>query len=350
MLTATYKKHTLFFRKPAGTSRGILQAKNSYFIFISDTHLPGITGVGECSIIPGLSPDDRPELEEMLSHVIIDISLTWENRNEIRASWPGIITGIEMAMTDLKNGGIRVLFPSPFTEGNHAIPIHGLIWMGNTATMLQQIDEKLNNGFKVIKMKIGTLAFEEELNLIKYIRQHFNNREIEIRLDANEAFSLSEALEKMKRLAEFSIHSVEQPIRRGQPEAMAELCRKSPVPIALDEELIGLSDDSAKLRLLEMIRPHYIIIKPSLLGGFESSDLWIKQAEKVGSGWWITSALESDIGLNAIAQWTITLDNPLVQGLGTGSLFKNNIPSPLMVLNGGLCYNTGKTWDFSSIV
>jgi len=350
MLAARYKKHTLYLRKPAGTSRGILLSKNSYFVLISDTDQPGITGVGECSIIPGLSPDDRPGLEEKLSEACRDINLSWQNRNGSLAAWPGIRTGIEMAMLDFRNGGNRILFSSPFTAGNAAIPVHGLIWMGKPETMLQQIDEKLNSGFRVIKMKIGALPFNEEIMIIRHIRRHFNENEVEIRLDANGAFSPDEAPGKLEQLAEFLIHSVEQPILSGQPEALAELCLNSPVPLALDEELTGTSGIENINRLLDLIRPQYLVIKPSLLGGFESAESWIQAASKRGIGWWANSALESNIGLNAMAQWVAISDNPNVQGLGTGTLFNNNIPSPLTVLDGELRYDPSYPWDLSAIL
>lgn len=350
MLAARYKKHTLYFRKPAGTSRGILLSKNSYFILISDTDQPGITGVGECSIIPGLSPDDRPGLEAKLSEACRDINLSWQNRSDSLAAWPGISAGIEMALRDLDKGGNRILFCSPFTGGERTIPIHGLIWMGKPETMLQQIDEKLNNGFRVIKMKIGALPFNEEIMIIRHIRRHFNETEVELRLDANGAFLPDEAAGKLEQLAEFHIHSVEQPILPGQAEVLAELCMSSPVPLALDEELTGICGIENINRLLDLIRPQYLVIKPSLLGGFESAESWIQAASKRGIGWWANSALESNIGLNALAQWVAISDNLIVQGLGTGSLFTNNTPSPLTVLDGELRYNPLFPWDLSAIL
>lgn len=349
MLIARYKKHTLNFIRPAGTSRGMLLMKDSYFIIISDTDRPGISGVGECSIIKGLSPDDRPELEAKLTEVCNNIAHFKENQESLSA-WPAIRFGVETALADFKNGGKQIIFPSAFPLGNTSIPIHGLIWMGNPESMIRQIDLKLSQGFHVIKMKIGAVTFNEDLQAIRYIRQKYASEDVEIRLDANGAFRPGEATEKLKRLAAYHIHSVEQPIRWGQPGAMAELCLKSPVPIALDEELIGITGLSDKIRLLETIRPQYIVLKPSLLGGFKESEVWIREAERIGTRWWISSALESNIGLNAIAQWTSTLKNNMVQGLGTGSLFSNNIPSPLKVYNGRLCSEPGLSWDLSAIL
>jgi o-succinylbenzoate synthase len=348
MLHATYKKYALNFRKPAGTSRGVLLNKESYFISLTDDELPGISGIGECSILKGLSPDDRPDLEAKIRQSCRNISEILQNPIESLSEWPAIRSGIEMAFIDLQNGGKRLLFPSTFTRGEGSIPINGLIWMGKPDDMIRQIDEKLGSGFRTIKMKIGSIEFEEELGLIRHIRKHHKANEIAIRLDANGAFQPGEALEKLKRLAEYDIHSIEQPIRQGQVETMAGLCNNSPVPIATDEELIGITRTVEKIRLLESIRPQYIILKPSLLGGFEASAEWIRLAEASGTGWWVTSALESNIGLNAIAQWTATLNNPLPQGLGTGGLFTNNFPSPLQVENGALHFNTCNQWDISA--
>lgn len=349
MLNARYKKHTLYFRKPAGTSRGILLSKDSYFIIVTDSNRPGIEGIGECSILKGLSPDDRPQLEEKLQQVCLNVANIWENREGELAEWPAIRAGVEMAFADLENNGTHLLFPSSFTRSETAIPINGLIWMGQPDFMLQQIEEKLSSGFSVIKLKIGAIDFNEELSLIRHIRQRYTSSEIGLRLDANGAFAPGEALEKLRQLSEFDIHSIEQPIRQGQIAAMTGLCRKSPVPIALDEELIGIGSPSAMLQLMETIRPQYIILKPSFLGGFVASTQWIQLAEQAGAGWWVTSALESNVGLNAIAQWTATLNNPMPQGLGTGALFTNNFPSPLLVRDGALHYITGNTWDLSSI-
>ena len=243
---------------------------------------------------------------------------------------------MEQAFLSLEAKQEGVLFPSPFTEGQVPIPINGLIWMGDKDYMQQQIREKLSQGFHCIKMKIGAIDFETEYQLLKNIRQEYAPSDIELRVDANGAFSPLEALEKLKRLADLQIHSIEQPIRAGQYEQMARLCEASPLPIALDEELIGVACPERKKEILQWIRPAYIILKPSLIGGYRGSEEWIDLAEKQGIGWWVTSALEGNVGLSAIAQWTYTLKNPLPQGLGTGSLYTNNFPSSLEVKNGGL--------------
>lgn len=349
MLRARYKKYTLNFRMPAGTSRGILLSKDSYFLIISDSNRPGVAGIGECSILKGLSPDDRPGLEEKLRKVCLQLPIASEEWEESLSEWPAIRAAVEMALTDLEMGGERLLFPSAFTRAETAIPVNGLIWMGQTDFMLQQIDEKISKGFRVIKMKVGAVGFADELNLIRHIREQYAADEISIRLDANGAFLPGEATDKLHRLAVYDIHSIEQPIMAGQRSAMAEICRTSPIPVALDEELIGLCKWSEKVKLLEQIKPQFIILKPSLLGGFGASAEWLKLAEQMDAGWWVTSALESNIGLNAIAQWTATLNNSLPQGLGTGSLFTNNFPSPLHVQKGMLHHESNRPWDLSEL-
>ncbi|MHC1777071.1 MAG: o-succinylbenzoate synthase [Lentimicrobium sp.] len=349
MLHTTFKKYALHFRKPAGTSRGILLSKDSYFIILTDDDTPDIQGVGECSIIRGLSPDDRPGLDDKISDVCRDISVFEDDRQHSLGDWPAIRTGIEMAFTDLKTGGTRILFPSGFTAGTASIPNHGLIWMGKPDEMLGQIEKKINEGYRVIKMKIGALNFDEELNLIRTIRNHYPAKDISIRLDANGAFSPDEALPNLEKLARFDIHSIEQPILQGHFKSMADICRHSPITVALDEELTGVYKPEVRRKLLESIRPHYLVLKPSLLGGFRASEEWIELAGKLKIGWWINSALESNIGLNAIAQWTATMNNPMVQGLGTGSLFANNFPSPLLAKEATLQYNPHFQWDLSAL-
>lgn len=345
MLKARYHKHTLHFRLPAGTSRGVLFNRDAFYLLIQDTENPGITGIGECGIIPGLSLDDRPQFETAI-HECCDIL----NKGNYPDSkwldyWPSISFSLETALLDLKNKGQRIIFESEFTKGVQPIAINGLIWMAEADDMLRQMNEKVASGFSVLKMKVGAIDFEKEVELIRHIRQHYPTNKITIRLDANGAFETAEALKKLEKLAKYNIHSIEQPIKAGQPAQMAEICRHSPIPIALDEELIGISAKDKMEKLLDEIRPQYIILKPSLLGGFKKSEEWIHQAENHGTGWWITSALESNIGLNAIAQWTATLQNPLPQGLGTGSLYANNIPSPLKVENGLLHFEPANIWD-----
>lgn len=349
MLKASFKKHTLQFKIPGGTSRGVLKSKDSWFIFVWHKDNPEIKGIGECSIIQGLSRDPWRKFDEILEKLITDINNHKYWIEEGLINFPAIRFGLEMALKDLKLGGNHLLFPSGFTEGKQAIPINGLIWMGDYDFMQKQIVEKIKSGYKCIKLKIGSLNFENELELLKLIRKDFNENELELRVDANGAFSPSDADEKLKRLAELKVHSIEQPIRQNQWEEMARLCEISPVPIALDEELIGVCDEQELCKMLETIRPQYIILKPSLLGGWKQSEMFIREAEKQDIGWWVTSALESNIGLNAIAQWIATLKNPLPQGLGTGQLFTNNMPSPLHIQKAQLHYHPQLNWDFSLI-
>ena len=333
-MKATFQKYTLQFKRPAGTSRGVLTEKPTWLLTIEHN---GRRGIGECSPLPGLSIDDisdyeRSKLLWTCAHISLGKEALWEQLK----SYPSIQFGVEQAFLSLEAEQEGVLFPSPFTEGQVPIPINGLIWMGDKHYMQQQIREKLSQGFHCIKMKIGAIDFETEYALLKGIRQQYTPSDIELRVDANGAFSPLEALEKLKRLSDLEIHSIEQPIRAGQYEQMARLCEASPLPIALDEELIGVACPERKKEILQWIRPAYIILKPSLIGGYRGSEEWIDLAEKQGIGWWVTSALEGNVGLSAIAQWTYTLKNPLPQGLGTGSLYTNNFPSSLEVKNGGL--------------
>ena len=263
------------------------------------------------------------------------------------STWSSIRFGVETALLDLQHGGRRMIYPSEFTAGKQAIEINGLIWMGDKRTMASRIDEKLAAGFSCIKLKIGAIDFDDECELLAAIRRRYSREDIELRVDANGAFSPYDALEHLQRLSAYDLHSIEQPIRAGQWEAMARLCEETPLPIALDEELIGITDSTEKLALLETISPQYIVLKPSLIGGFSGAEEWIEFARNCRVGWWITSALESNVGLNAIAQWTAALPVNMPQGLGTGALFTNNIPSPLEQIGDELRYNPDKTWIFS---
>ena len=261
--------------------------------------------------------------------------------------FPSIKFGLEMALKSLSSNNKFELFPSEFTNGNDSININGLVWMGDKQFMKSQIQTKIETGFNCIKIKIGAIKFNEEIELLKYIRTQFTEKDIEIRVDANGAFSPSEALEKLKELSDFKLHSIEQPIKQGQVYEMASLCESSPLKIALDEELIGVNDFEEKSKLIETIKPPYIILKPSLVGGFSGSNEWISIAENYNANWWITSALESNIGLNTISQFTYTLNNSMPQGLGTGGFFTNNFDSPLEVVNVRLNYNTNLEWKFN---
>ena len=344
MIQADVKKHTFIFKTPGGTSRGVLHTKDSWYIRMWDDKHEDIKGVGECSIIKGLSYDDRPEYEEKLKQLVEDINDSGEVLFAGLEEFPSIFFGLETAMMDLHSGGKRILFPSEFTEGEASIPINGLVWMGTPDFMWEQIEKKIASGFSCIKLKIGAIDFETELDILKKIRKRYDAKTIELRVDANGAFNSGDVWQKLNRLAKLDIHSIEQPIKAGNVELMEELCRNTPLPIALDEELIGVVGFDEKSELLKFIKPQYIILKPSLLGGIEMSEEWIEIAEENEVDWWVTSALEGNIGLNAIAQWVYELENPLPQGLGTGQLFTNNIKSPLKIENGELWYDAGIGW------
>jgi o-succinylbenzoate synthase len=344
LIQASYKKHTLHFKRPGGTSRGILHIKETYFIFLKQNNKKGI---GECGLFKGLSSDDVPNYEEKLAWTCNNIHLGLNQLTDVLQEFPSIIFGLEQAFLSLNNENPFELFPSKFTKGEDKIPINGLIWMGDKDFMKEQIKEKLQSGFTTIKLKIGAIDFDTELALLKSIRKEFNADEVELRVDANGAFTPDNALEKLKRLSELELHSIEQPIKTGQWKVMQKLCEITPLPIALDEELIGVIDK--KQKLIDYIKPQFIILKPSLIGGINGSNQWINIAKNANIGWWITSALESNIGLNAIAQYTYQLDIKIPQGLGTGSLFTNNINSPLVVKKGFLQYNNSLNWDISTI-
>tara|TARA_B110000238_G_scaffold8573_1_gene8671 strand:- start:1101 stop:2135 length:1035 start_codon:yes stop_codon:yes gene_type:complete len=343
-MKATYKKYILNFKNPSGTSRGVLRTKETWFLILE---YQGKIGVGETGLFRGLSIDDVPNYEEKISWVCKNIHIGLEKLLAKFITFPSIQFGIEQAFLSLESKNKFELFPSEFTKGNTCIPINGLVWMGDQQFMKTQIQEKLKSGFSCIKMKIGAIDFDAEVALLKTIRSEFSSNEIELRVDANGAFKPENALEKLEILSEMELHSIEQPIQQGQLEEMALLCEKTPLAIALDEELIGVFSRKEKRKLIETIKPQFIILKPSLVGGFSGSKEWMEIAESENIQWWITSALESNIGLNAIAQFTHTLKNELPQGLGTGSLFSNNFESPLEVKNGTLHYNNYRNWNFN---
>jgi o-succinylbenzoate synthase len=345
-LTASYTTLNLHFKFPAGTSRGVLLHKPSVFLILKRD---GFSGVGECSTIPGLSIDPVDSYNEKLDELCALLNKGLDPCAIDLEEYPSIAFGLETALLDLAAKGSKSLFPSLFTKGVAGIPINGLVWMGDKAFMEKEIKEKIASGFHCIKLKIGANDFDTELEIIATIRKQFSPSDIEIRLDANGAFTVQDAPEKLNRLAVFDIHSIEQPIRQHQSEAMAEVCARSPIPVVLDEELIGVKP-AEKEALLQTIMPAYIILKPSLIGGFQQAEEWVRLAEKYHIGWWITSALEANIGLNAIAQWTSTLGSTLPQGLGTGQLYLNNIPSPLVIENAKLFYKPETDWDLSSVL
>ena len=343
-MKASFFPYRLEFKQASGTSRCILKSKETWFIKIEDEHA---TGFGECGMFRGLSCDDRPDFESKLKWVCHHIDLGLEQLLIELIDFPSIQFGLEMAFLDLLSDSSNVLFPSKFTSGKASIPINGLIWMGDEQFMKSQIRSKIDAGFDCLKIKIGAIDFDTELSLIKAIRKEYDVETIELRVDANGAFSPLEAMEKLKRLSDFNLHSIEQPIRQGQHDAMAKLCAHAPLPIALDEELIGIHDVTKRSLLLQTINPQYIILKPTLVGGFSGSQSWIDLAEKQSVDWWITSALESNIGLNAIAQWTYQLNVNRPQGLGTGALYTNNIEAPLKIDNGRLIYAPSVKWTIN---
>lgn len=348
----SYFQHNLIFKKPSGTSRGVLTEKPSWFIEIKDGN--GNKGIGECSVIPGLSPDFETEviyqekLESVLANLMElllsisdfsireDYTFTDENLRDFIASlkdYPSIVFGVETALRSLSAKN-NCLFQNEFSFGKKAIPINGLIWMGEKKFMQDQIQQKLEEGFDVIKMKIGAIDFETEFELLKNIRSNYSAEQITLRVDANGAFTPEQAKKLLRQLKELDIHSIEQPIATHQWSALHELCQLNDVPIALDEELIGVHSIQDKTKLLDKIAPAYIILKPSLHGGICGTFEWIQLAEKRGVKWWITSALESSVGLNAIAQFTGEFNDLLPQGLGTGAIYTNNFPTDLIVEKG----------------
>ena len=321
----------LHFKQPAGTSRGVYTTRKVWYLHLTSPDYPGRTGIGECAPLPALSCDDLPDYEDILARACRRLEQCGgELDADALRDYPSILFGLETALRHLLTGS-WALYDTDFSQGKAGIPINGLIWMGNFDTMLSRIEEKMAAGFRCIKLKIGAIGFEDELALLRHIRAHFSSREIELRVDANGAFSPADAMEKLKRLSELELHSIEQPIRAGQWNEMARLCAATPFPIALDEELIGINRRDRKIELLETIRPQYIILKPSLHGGISGSEEWMELAAERGIGSWVTSALESNIGLNAIAQWCATLQPALPQGLGTGLLFTDNIDYPLHI-------------------
>ena len=346
MYKAQFRKYILKFKNPSGTSRGILLNKTSWFIKISSIINPSIYGIGECGPIKGLSIDNPKNIEAKLNEVINSINHLKDVDLE---DFPSINFGIEMAFKNLEYSDEMQFFENDFSKGKSSIHINGLIWMGNKEEMISQVKNKIDLGFRCLKLKIGAISFLEEIEILKKIRKEFNSNILELRVDANGAFSSKNAMDILNELYKYEIHSIEQPIKAGQINEMKTLCEESPVDIALDEELIGLKKYGDKESLIKTIKPKYIILKPSLLGGFKKTNEWINLAKKHKIKWWITSALESNIGLNAIAQYTAEFKNSLPQGLGTGQIYSNNIPSYLELKGEKLKINKNKNWDFDKI-
>jgi len=351
---ARFIPYTLRFKFEAGTSRGVLTTKQNYLVECKSENFPGCFGYGEAGPLVGLSVDDIPDFDVHLNHLVHALEglrfstkpeeLLFQLKDTVPAQFPSMRFALETALLDLIHGGKRRILANHFYDKQTPIPINGLVWMGEKEAMWKQVEEKLAAGFTCIKIKIGALDFDQECALLGLIREQFPSSGITIRVDANGAFSPEEAMDKLKRLASYGIHSIEQPIRQGNVVDMARLCAHSPVPIALDEELIGVDTLEEKIKLLKAIRPQFIILKPTLLGGLLSSKEWIDIAEELGIGWWITSALEGNIGLNAVAQFTATYAPNMPQGLGTGQLYHNNISSPLSIVNGTLIYGEQTEW------
>ena len=323
------EERTLHFKQPAGTSRGVYTTRKIWLIHLSDGQHEG---VGECAPLPDLSCDARPDYEDILNKVCADFCQRGEIDNEAMRPYPSMLFGLETALLNLRNR--ELLFDTAFSRGEVGIPINGLVWMGTFEEMRQRIEAKLSQGFRCVKLKIGAIDFDAELELIKQIRSRFSHHDVELRVDANGAFSFDEALYKLELLSQYALHSIEQPIKAGQWSYMSELCRESPLPIALDEELIGINAPEQKRQMLNIIRPRYIILKPSLHGGIQGCREWLDIARDMRIGSWITSALESNVGLNAIAQFCSEVYGDSIsmpQGLGTGLLFTDNIPMPLEI-------------------
>ncbi len=328
-MTYEIEERTLHFKQPAGTSRGVYTTRQIWLVRLKDGKREGI---GECAPLPDLSCDAISDYAEVLARFCEKFCQTGVLDDEALRDYPSMRFGLETALLNLRHGAC--LFDTAFSHGEEGIPINGLVWMGNYEEMLYRMEEKLEKGFRCVKLKIGAIDFDQELELVKHIRERFSFHEVELRLDANGAFPYEEALYKLELLSQYAIHSIEQPIKAGQWAYMADLCRESPLPIALDEELIGVNDPEMKAYMLHIIKPRYIILKPSLHGGMTGCREWIEVARELGVGSWITSALESNIGLDAIAQFASHVYGDAIrmpQGLGTGQLFTDNIPMPLEI-------------------
>ena len=331
-----YAPYVLKFRFPAGTSRGVLTEKPTFFIKVFDENDPSNFGIGECSVFPGLSPEADGNYGYKLIELLANMALGVETD---LTGYSSIVFGLEQALRDYAGGCKHMYFHSEFTHGKESIEINGLVWMGDFDKMIERIDEKIANGFRCIKLKIGAIDWQKEVEMIEYVRKRYSDSTLQIRVDANGGFSMDNALPRLKRLADLGVHSIEQPIPAGFPELMAFLCHVSPLKIALDESLIGVSGVRNKESLLDMVNPAFVILKPTLCGGFSGAEEWIRLSEQRGIGWWVTSALESNVGLNALAQWTATLHTKIPQGLGTGGLFTNNFECPLQLDSDRLRYD-----------
>ena len=331
-----FAPYILKFKEPAGTSRGVLTEKPTCYMRLFDERDPSRYGVGEAAVFPGLSPEADERFFYKLMELQANVRL---GKGTDLSQFPSLQFGFEQCIRDFTGGCQGVYYTSPFLMGTQSIEINGLVWMGNREEMLARLEEKLAAGFRCVKFKIGAIDWKSEVDLIEAVRSRYDRDRVEIRVDANGAFDMDSALPRLKRLADLDVHSIEQPIKAGQPLLMQFLCQVSPLPIALDEELIGKFTTQDKERTLDAIKPQYIVIKPTLTGGYSGAEEWIRLARERGIGWWITSSLESNIGLNALAQWVATLGNDMPQGLGTGALFTNNLDAPIYLEGDRLRYD-----------
>ncbi|BDD09148.1 o-succinylbenzoate synthase [Fulvitalea axinellae] len=358
-IRSTIIPYTLAFKFAAGTSRGVLREKNTWFWVVEDLD-SGLRGIGECGPLKGLSVDDRPDFGEVLEGLAERLAPELNRlcgscqvagfvREMVPDDLPSARFGLETALLDIFNGGKRTVLDSPFVRGERSVPINGLVWMGDEAFMSEQIERKITEGYTCVKMKIGAIDFDKELALLRSIRKRFGEEEITLRVDANGAFGERDVFEKLEKLGELALHSIEQPVMAGQYELMRKVCDLSPVDVALDEELIGVNGIE-RAELLDRLNPQYIILKPTLVGGLADSGDWISLAESRGIGWWMTSALESNVGLNAIGQYTDFLEVDMPQGLGTGQLYHNNIGSPLRIKRGELWYGDESEWKLETLI
>jgi o-succinylbenzoate synthase len=345
MLRVAYTPYTLQFKRPAATSRGALSSRLIYLLRAWETETPDVAGWGECGPLPQLSRDDWPDFADALREVCDVVNAGYMPAPGDPVDLPSIAFGLEMALRDLQMGGRRQLWSTAFSRGEATLPTHGLIWIDTAEGLLRQVEAKIAAGFRVIKLKVGALPFAEEIALLRTVRRQHPAGSIELRLDANGAWSRTEAMACLEQLAPLAIAFVEQPIAAGQWPALAEICHNSPVPIALDEELIPIDGDEQGRRLLDIVQPQHLILKPALLGGFGRCESWIAEAEARGIGWWINSLLESNLGLNAICQWTSAVGGDRVHGLGTGGLFANNFSSPLQLADARLMLRPELPWD-----
>jgi O-succinylbenzoate synthase len=355
-LQASYTKRTFHFSFNARTSRGAMKQRDSWFLRLWDSQSPEVFGLGEAAPVAGLSVEKAVEVHQQLDDLVARInegavmpsSVDLAEMHKAFSPWnlsPSVYLALETAWLDLRNGGRRVIFDNEFHRGK-PLDINGLVWMGGLDVMLQQVSIKIEEGFTCIKLKIGGLNFEKEMDILNFVRRKYFRDQITIRLDANGAFKAEQAMYKLIDLSRFDIHSIEQPIKPGSP-FLAELCQKTPIPIALDEELIGVNSRQAKVDLLDKIKPHYLVLKPTLHGGLHGCAEWISLADERKVGWWLTSAMESSVALNALAQFAAQYPLTLPQGLGTGMIFRDNIPSPLEVRKGQLVWNSKESWDFA---